>query len=93
LTWADDLRGSQAWSHGLVIRCPGRAGLHRARSKLRSGGVWGGAHNGELQSDLDAKAGRLADPGALLVGVLDTQGLDHYAVAMKDREVNEFNIN
>jgi hypothetical protein len=46
-----------------------------------------------LQSDLDAKAGRLADPGALLVGVLDTQGLDHYAVAMKDREVNEFNIN
>jgi hypothetical protein len=29
----------------------------------------------------------------VLVGVLDTEGLGHYAVAMKDPEDNEFDIN
>jgi hypothetical protein len=42
---------------------------------------------------VDAEASRLAGLGALLVGVLDTEGLDHYAVAMKDPEGNEFDIN
>lgn len=42
---------------------------------------------------VDAEARRLADLGALFVGVLDTEGLDHYAVAMKDPEGNEFDIN
>ena len=42
---------------------------------------------------VDAEAARLADLGALLVGVLDTEGLDHYAVAMRDPEGNEFDIN
>ena len=42
---------------------------------------------------VDAEAGRLAGLGALLVGVHDTEGLDHYAVAMKDPEGNEFDIN
>ncbi|MGZ8600276.1 MAG: VOC family protein, partial [Actinomycetota bacterium] len=42
---------------------------------------------------VDAEAARLADLGALLVRVLETEGLDHYAVAMKDPEGNEFDIN
>jgi glyoxalase superfamily protein len=42
---------------------------------------------------VDAEAARLADLGALLVGVHETEGLDHYAVAMKDPEGNEFDIN
>ena len=42
---------------------------------------------------VDAEASRLADLGAALVGVLYTEGLDHYAVAMKDPEGNEFDIN
>ena len=42
---------------------------------------------------VDAEAARLADLGALLVGVLETDGLDHYAVAMRDAEGNEFDIN
>ena len=34
------------WSHGLAIRCPGRADLHRARGELSSGGrMGGGAQN------------------------------------------------
>jgi len=42
---------------------------------------------------VDAEAARLADLGARIVGVLHTEGLDHYAVAMKDPEGNEFDIN
>jgi glyoxalase superfamily protein len=42
---------------------------------------------------VDAEAGRLAGLGALLVGVVNTEGLDHYGVAMKDPEGNEFDIN
>jgi hypothetical protein len=42
---------------------------------------------------VDAEARRLVDLGAQLVGVLYTEGLDHYAVAMKDAEGNEFDIN
>jgi hypothetical protein len=42
---------------------------------------------------VDAEAARLAGLGAHLVGALDAEGLDHYAVAMKDPEGNEFDIN
>jgi len=42
---------------------------------------------------VDAEAARLADLGAHLVGVHETEGLDHYAVAMQDPEGNEFDIN
>ena len=42
---------------------------------------------------VDAEASRLAHLGAVLVDVLYTEGLDHYAVAMKDPEGNEFDIN
>ena len=41
---------------------------------------------------VDAEAARLADLGAALVRV-ETEGLDHYAVAMQDPEGNEFDIN
>jgi hypothetical protein len=42
---------------------------------------------------VDAEASRLAGLGGAIVGVLNTAGLDHYAVAMKDPEGNEFDIN
>jgi Glyoxalase-like domain len=42
---------------------------------------------------VDAKAARLAGLGAEVVGVLNTDGLGHYAVAMKDPGGNEFDIN
>jgi Glyoxalase-like domain len=42
---------------------------------------------------VDAEAARLAGLGAGSAGVLDTEGLDDYAVAMKDPEGNEFDIN
>ena len=40
-----------------------------------------------------AEASRLAGLGATITGVLYQEGLDHYAVGMKDPEGNEFDIN
>jgi hypothetical protein len=42
---------------------------------------------------VDAAASRLAGLGATIVAVLYTEGFDHYAVAMRDPEGNEFDIN
>lgn len=42
---------------------------------------------------VDAQAQRLADLGATITGSLSEDGLDHYAVGMKDPEGNEFDIN
>ncbi len=42
---------------------------------------------------VDSEARRLADLGATLTGALTADGLDHYAVGMKDPEGNEFDIN
>jgi hypothetical protein len=42
---------------------------------------------------VDAEANRLAGLGATITGALSEEGLDHYAVGMKDPEGNEFDIN
>ena len=42
---------------------------------------------------VDAEAARLVDLGAVHLRVLESEGLDHYAVAMRDPEGNEFDIN
>jgi hypothetical protein len=42
---------------------------------------------------IDAEAARLAGLGATITRVLYQEGIDHYGVAMKDPEGNEFDIN
>jgi Glyoxalase-like domain len=42
---------------------------------------------------VDAEARRLTELGATIIRVLAEEGLDHYGVAMKDPEGNEFDIN
>jgi Glyoxalase-like domain len=42
---------------------------------------------------VDAEARRLAGLGAEMVGVLEDEGINHYAVAMKGPGGNEFDIN
>jgi Glyoxalase-like domain len=42
---------------------------------------------------VDAEAERLAALGATIAGAIPDEGLDHYAVAMRDPEGNEFDIN
>ena len=42
---------------------------------------------------VDAEARRLADLGATITGAMSEDGLDWYAMGMKDPEGNEFDIN
>jgi hypothetical protein len=42
---------------------------------------------------VNAEADRLVGLGATRLGILEEAGVDHYAVAMKDPEGNEFDIN
>ena len=42
---------------------------------------------------VDAEARRLTDLGAVPTGALTAEGLDHYAMGMRDPEGNEFDIN
>jgi Glyoxalase-like domain len=42
---------------------------------------------------VDTEAARLAELGAVTIGTLETEGLDHYAIAMQDPEGNEFDVN
>jgi Glyoxalase-like domain len=42
---------------------------------------------------VDAEARRLCDLGATQTVVMATEGMDHYAVGMRDPEGNEFDIN
>jgi hypothetical protein len=42
---------------------------------------------------IEAEADRLAAAGAVRVRALSQEGVDHYAVAMRDPEGNEFDIN
>jgi hypothetical protein len=42
---------------------------------------------------VDTEAKRLSDLGATLIDAFSEEGVDHYAVAMKDPEGNEFDIN
>jgi hypothetical protein len=42
---------------------------------------------------VDAEVQRLTELGATAVRVLQTDGLDHYAVSMTDPEGNEFDVN
>jgi hypothetical protein len=47
----------------------------------------------ERKRRVDAEAQRLVGLGAALVREVNTEGLDHYGVAMTDPEGNEFDIN
>ena len=42
---------------------------------------------------IDAEAARLVTLGAVHMGAMEQDGLDHYAVGMRDPEDNEFDIN
>jgi Glyoxalase-like domain len=42
---------------------------------------------------VDAEARRLAGLGATMTAVLFEEGIDHYGVAMRDPEGDEFDIN
>jgi hypothetical protein len=64
---------------------------NRLHFDIRATGGWTDPFAVRRQQ-VDAEAARLAGLGATITGVLG-EGLDHYAVGMKDPEGNEFDIN
>jgi hypothetical protein len=82
-------RGPRIWFQVVPERKAGKNRLHLDISV--SGGR---AFPIEVRRQrVDAEAARLAGLGAQLVRALESEGLDHYGVAMKDPEGNEFDIN
>jgi hypothetical protein len=58
---------------------------------IHASGDWSDPIEARIQR-VDAEAARLAELGATITGAFE-EGLDHYAVGMKDPEDNEFDIN
>jgi hypothetical protein len=66
---------------------------NRLHIDIHASGGWAAIPIATRRERVDAEAKRLADLGATIVGVLSEEGVDLYAVAMKDPEGNEFDIN
>jgi glyoxalase superfamily protein len=69
-----------------------KAGKNRLHIDIRASGGWTDPIE-TRKSLVDAEASRLAALGATITGALTAEGLDHYAVGMRDPEGNEFDIN
>jgi len=81
--------GPSIWFHGVA---EAKVVKNRLHLDIRASGEW--TDPIELRrSRVDAEAARLAALGATITGPLSAEGLDHYAVGMKDPEGNEFDIN
>ena len=65
---------------------------NRLHLGIHAGGGWADPIE-TRRTRVDAEASRLAGLGATITGPLSEEGLDHYAVGMKDPEGNEFDIN
>ena len=78
----------------LVIDCadPDRLARFWAHLDIHASGMWTDPIE-TRRKRVDAAASRLADLGATVTGPLSEEGLDHYAIGMKDPEGNEFDIN
>jgi hypothetical protein len=77
----------------VFLRVPeAKVAKNRLHFDIRASGSWTDPI-GTRRSRVDAEANRLAGLGATITGALSEDGLDHYAVGMKDPEGNEFDIN
>jgi hypothetical protein len=81
--------GPSIWFHAVP---EAKVVKNRLHFDIRATGDW--TDPIEMRRQLvDAEASRLAGLGATITGALSAEGLDHYAVGMKDPEGNEFDIN
>jgi len=80
--------GPSIWLHAVP---EGKAVKNRLHLDIRAGGEWTDPFESRKRR-VDVEASRLAGLGATITGAL-SEGLDHYAVGMKDPEGNEFDIN
>ena len=81
-------QGPEIWFHAVAEAKPVKTRLHL---DVRASRGWTSPIEDRRQR-VDAEAARLAGLGATITGPLG-EGLDHYAVGMKDPEGNEFDIN
>jgi hypothetical protein len=65
---------------------------NRLHLDIHAGGDWKDPIEARRKR-IDAEASRLAGLGATITGPLSDDGLEPYAVGMKDPEANEFDIN
>ncbi|MDX6366404.1 MAG: hypothetical protein QOK30_1480, partial [Nocardioidaceae bacterium] len=65
---------------------------NRLHLDIHAGGDWADPI-GARRMRVDAEATRLAGLGATTTGPLSEEGLEFYAVGMKDPEGNEFDVN
>jgi hypothetical protein len=65
---------------------------NRLHFDIRAGGDWTDPIE-TRRKRIDAEASRLEGLGATITGALGEEGLNHYAVGMRDPEGNEFDIN
>lgn len=81
-------RGPDIWFH--VVPDP-KVVKNRLHLDIHASGEWSDPIAARIQR-VDAEAARLAELGATITGAFE-EGLDHYAVGMRDPEGNEFDIN
>jgi glyoxalase superfamily protein len=89
-------RGPRIWFQVVPERKTVKNRLHldiHASGDEPHASPWGKIPLEVRKQRVDAEASRLAALGATVVAVLSTDGLDHYAIAMRDPEGNEFDIN
>jgi hypothetical protein len=82
-------QGPEIWFHALPEPKTVKNRLHL---DIRASRGWTSPIE-DRRRRVDAEATRLAGLGATITGPLGEEGLDHYAVGMKDPEGNEFDIN
>jgi hypothetical protein len=80
--------GPSIWFH---VVSDAKVVKNRLHLDIHASGDWTDPIETRMQR-VDAEAARLADLGATVTGAFE-EGLDHYAVGMKDPEGNEFDIN
>ena len=81
--------GPAIWFHAVP---DAKTVKNRLHVDIRAGGDWTDPIESRRKR-VDAEASRLAALGATITGPLSEEGLDHYAVGMRDPEGNEFDIN
>jgi hypothetical protein len=80
--------GPSVWFH---VVSEAKVVKNRWHLDIHASGAWTDPIEARRQR-VDAEAARLAGLGATITGAFE-EGLDHYAVGMKDPEGNEFDIN
>jgi Glyoxalase-like domain len=88
--------GPRIWFHAMPEAKVVKNRLHLDLRASGGGGVGPPDRSVPLatrRQRVDAEARRLTDLGATPTGALGADGLDHYAMGMKDPEGNEFDIN